>query len=229
MRDAVIWLSFLDYCTERLKTYRGYHVAFISENVRDFANSNRDKFHPRLQEDVEATNAVIDYYPSLDLFIERQAKPISHVTVEWVTQRIDLGDIQSMIENHLVRSHYSWQRMAPYFLVSNDRLRKLYVPSGTPQVYQLVANLEGVKVYQFDDTHIEASLEFYVYAEADIDCQLAESVIHYSFIESALEKEDLLSERTLSCIADLRVFVSAIIKDDTVEILEIEDVLNENG
>ena len=224
MRDAVIWLSFLAYCKERLKSYHGYHVAFISENTRDFANSSRNEFLPQLQNDVEKINVTIDYYSSLESFIDVHVKPISHVTMEWVKQRVDLQQVSTIIEHNLTKDRYSSERAPDYFTISDDQEKQLYTPTGTPNVYQIDPTLEGIKLFEFDDAHIEASLEFYVYAEADIDCQFADQINRYSYFESAIDETGHVNKRSLVCITDLRVFISAIIKGDKIEILEIEDI-----
>jgi hypothetical protein len=225
MRDVVIWLNFLAYCKERLKTYQGYHVAFISGNTRDFADtSNPNEFKSQLLDDIEKTEVKIDYYPSLEAFIENQAKPISHVTVDWVEGRINFEQIHSMIENHLEGNYYSWRKPSDYFSISDHELRESFKISGTPQIYQLDIDLEGLKVFEFDDTHIETSLDFFIYAEADIDCQVSDSKNIYSHDEYDYLRLQRLDWKSLVCFAELRVFISAVIKGEQIEILEIEDI-----
>lgn len=226
MRDVVIWLNFLAYCKERLKTYKGYHVAFISGNTRDFADtSNSNEFKSQLLDDIEKTEVKVDYYPSLEAFIENQVKPISHVTVDWIEGRIDFGQIRSMIEKHLEGNYYSWRKPYDYFSISDDKLRESYKISGMPQIYQLDIDLEGLKVFEFDDTHIETSLDFFVYTEADIDCQVSDSKNIYSHNEYDYLRLQRLDEKSLVCFAELRVFISAVIKGEQIEILEIEDIV----
>jgi hypothetical protein len=225
MRDVIIWLSFLTYCRERLKTYHGYHVAFISGNTRDFADiNNPDEFKPQLLEDIEETEVRIDYYPSLDAFIESQAKPISHVTVDWVKERINFEQIRSMLEKHLEGNNYSWRKPSNYFTISDSELREPYEISGIPQIYQLDIDLEGVMVFEFDDAHIETSLNFFVYAEADIDCEFSDSKRIYYHDDHDFLRSRSFDERTLACFAELRVFISATIEGEKIEILEIEDI-----
>ena len=130
----------------------------------------------------------------------------------------------TIIEHHLTKDRYSWERAPDYFTISDDQQKQLYTPIGTPNVYQIDPTLEGIKLFEFDDAHIEASLEFNVYAEADIDCQLADQINRYSYFESAIDETGHLNKRSLVCITDLRVFISAIIKGDKIEILEIEDI-----
>jgi hypothetical protein len=226
MRDAVIWLNFLAYCRERLKTYRDYHVAFISGNTRDFADTNDpNEFKSQLLEDVEEIQVRIDYYPTLEAFIESQAQPISHVTVEWVKERIDFEQISSIIKTRLVEgNYYSWQKPSDYFSISDQELRDFYEIAGTPQIYQLDIDLESLMVFEFDDTHIETSLDFFVYAEADIDCQVSDNKSVYPYGEYEFFGLKRLERRTLVCIAELRIIISAVIRGEEIEILEIEDI-----
>jgi hypothetical protein len=225
MRDVVIWLNFLAYCKKRLKTYQGYHVAFISGNTRDFADtSNPHEFKSQLLDDIQKTEVKIDYYPSLEAFIENQAKPISHVTVNWVEGRIDFEQIRSMIEKHLEGNYYSWRNPSDYFSISDHEFRESYNILGTPQIYQLDINLEGLKVFEFDDTHMETSLDFFVYAEADIDCQASDSKKMYSYDEYDYLRLQRVDGKSLVCFAELHVFISAVIKGEQIEILEIEDI-----
>ena len=86
------------------------------------------------------------------------------------------------------------------------------------------SRLEGIKLFEFDDAHIEASLDFDVYTEADIDCQLSNPITRYSYFEPSIDETRQLNIQSLVCIAALRVFISAVIKGDTIEILEIEDI-----
>lgn len=222
MRDAIIWLSFLEYCRSRPQRTPRYQAAFISENTRDFADRSGSRLLAPLIEDIEAAGVLVSYFPSLEDFLALQAKPISHITVEWVSARIDMSEISTLVGNYLTEVKTYWWRSQPLLLdISDSKLQELYQMSDHRYVYQLDTALEDVRVYEFDDSHIELSLEFYAYAEADVECTLKDDIYRRAIYD---DDESLLKQKTRSlvCTADLTVLISARVDGETIEIDGIE-------
>jgi predicted nucleic acid-binding protein len=84
-RDTLLWLTILDY----LKYNNRESNIFISNNVNDFANVEKNDLHPQLKKEVQGVNSNLTYYNILNNFLQVHETKISFVTEEWLNKNID--------------------------------------------------------------------------------------------------------------------------------------------
>lgn len=88
-RDALVWLALFH-------GDRSADAAFISENVRDFADETSVQLREELREEIRTASFGLWYYRKLDHFLKEKAEPIAHITWDWIETRLDdshLGEI----------------------------------------------------------------------------------------------------------------------------------------
>jgi hypothetical protein len=217
MRDAIIWLQVLDYCKERKINEP---VAFISLNTHDFASQDKVTLRTELKKDVEDCGIKLFYYASLESFLKEQATPISHITAEWLAERIDLAEITTKIKEHYTMG---WQSRWQYgkFKIYKAEYRDYYqIDDQITDINVYDVQLEGFIVWQFDDDHIELSLEFYAHLEGVAEAEL----MSFPPSQDYYDREELWTRRELDCYADLLYHFAAEVKGERVEIGDIEDV-----
>jgi hypothetical protein len=218
IRDAIIWLSLLSYIrTQKWPS----EVAFVSLNTDDFAGTDKRTLRPELQADLTGIRGRIEYYPSIDSFIRDHAEPISYISKEWVESRLDMEEVKSRIQAHL-------ERAAPalYFRPSDSDYRDYYDPNVMEVVYEPSVTLDDVYVWQIDSEQIEVFLDFTVEAEAEIECHLKGGPLWSRSVFSDYSEFDdgYRPYRSMTCFAELRASLAAIIKDGQLILGDIEEV-----
>jgi hypothetical protein len=217
IRDAIIWLSLLSY----IRTRNGpAEIAFISSNTDDFAGPDKRTLRQELQKELVGVLGGLEYHPSIDSFIREHAEPISYISTEWVETHVDMNQAELLIHAYLERVS-----PAPYFKPSSWDFRDFYEPNITEVVYDPSVELEDVYVWQIDSEKIEVFLDFTVTVEAEIECIL---IGRGPWLRSSLGSYDRDEEdrpyRSLTCDAELKVSMAAIIKDQQLILGEIEEV-----
>ena len=93
-RDAILWLSILDYACEVYEK----QIVFISNNTKDFADS-KNVLHGDLIQDAQNKNVSINYFVSVKDFIAEHTVKIDFVTHAWLeTKLIELKYEQILFE-----------------------------------------------------------------------------------------------------------------------------------
>ena len=125
-RDGILWLTLLDAAVSKKQK-----LAFISSNVKDFADS-AGSLRSELAEEAHLRGAEISFYTSVDEFLRGHADRISFITIEWLTANLDLGELadelSSMLRTDERREVGRWTReqdknFAELDAVSVSRLR----------------------------------------------------------------------------------------------------------
>ncbi|SHG28749.1 PIN domain-containing protein [Flagellimonas flava] len=94
-RDAILWLSIIDYLKERNFEFE---VSFITGNIKDFSNKDNTDLHPDLYHELEELRPTLKLYHSLSAFTKEIAVKIDFITKEWIIENIDWDRIQSGAE-----------------------------------------------------------------------------------------------------------------------------------
>ncbi len=109
-RDAIIWLSIIDYC----KKCHEKQVIFISNNPKDFGDANiPNELHPDLKKEIEDLGIRVNYFRTTKDFIEQHSKKIDFIDLDWVAKNVNEDWVSDLIcdflnerEQHLVISWY---------------------------------------------------------------------------------------------------------------------------
>lgn len=99
-RDTLLWLSLIEIA----KNNSTKQLVFISNNVKDFADSTGDNLHPTLIEDLSKNKVNIIYFKSIKDFIKNQAVKIDFITEEWLERNLDLEKISEQVVDIIGRN-----------------------------------------------------------------------------------------------------------------------------
>lgn len=95
-RDAILWLTIIDFA----KWYKSEPVVFITNNTRDFCDSDNRTLHHQLQEELTGLGLTIALYTSLSGFLAEHGTKTEWATKEWVLRSL----AEKNIDGELVRS-----------------------------------------------------------------------------------------------------------------------------
>ncbi|SEJ73318.1 protein of unknown function [Dyadobacter sp. SG02] len=90
-RDAIIWTSIVEYISEVNRD----HVVFISDNVKDFCNTDGIDLHPDLRRELLAKNINMQFYRSIDDFNKEFVNHANFITESWFVNNIDWATLDS--------------------------------------------------------------------------------------------------------------------------------------
>lgn len=211
MRDAIIWLSAIKACKDRMSG----DVAFISRNTKDFAASGHDSFRSELQQDLSRNGAVVHYFPSLKDFNRGHSDRISHITVEWILERVSMAQLQEVIKRYM-SGHAHMLRPA-----SMD-YRDLYEPwIGEPHFHTIDVTLSHFYVWELEDDRMVLSLATGAFIEADVECWRIGSAAAYSSRWD--DVDDAPPYKTITCHGDIGFDIAAVVQGDAVVLGDVED------
>lgn len=204
IRDALLWLGLMQYCE------RSGHreIAFISNNTRDFCGSEAGILAPELKRDALVSNATVHFYSTLDDFLRDHAKPIEHLTPEWVLERISLPMVEKMIERYMdLRDPDEYRKSWSY-----DE----WTPSGYPSVTTVNPELTDVYVWEYTaDEPMTLFLNFSTYIEAEVSAEREEGDSEWGYYTDT---------RTIPLTAERNFEISATVEGDEVVLGAIEHV-----
>lgn len=213
IRDAIIWLSLLEFVRSRKGIER---FAFVSANTKDFADRDGKSLAKALVRDAEIYDVEVFYYPSLKSFLREYAESVSHIDLQWLRARVEIQAARQMIENHINTS-----RLVDKCDVCEPEYRERFVPAGNPDLSILDLEIEDFQLWEFDDKHIEATLSFGVHAEGECVC-VRDSQLRL-FYEYA-DPDPTLRTLELKVVTRLAIDVSAQVVGDAVELSRVEGV-----
>lgn len=218
-RDAIIWLSLLDYCGRRRKTNE---FVFISSNTKDFASPDETSLRDELKDDVEKYRTTVHYYSSLDAFLKQYAAPISHITLEWIQTHVDIQEAELLIIQHLKR--LGSETLVRKLDINDPQYAERFVITSIDRVSLTRINeLTDFHLWRFKDNHVEATLSYSVDIQAEVECVREPQLrLFYFFEESGSDSR--INNRVLSASGKLILDISAEIKGDKIEFLRVERV-----
>jgi len=212
IRDAVIWLSLLEFCHSQSHKKE---FAFISANTKDFADSDGTSLGKTLARDAERYGIEVSYYPSVKCFLTQYAEPVSHIDFQWLRTRVDLQSARKMILEYL-----STWGLTEKYNICESRYRERFRPTAKPKLSALDAELGGFQLWKFGDEHIEATLSFIVSAEGEAVC---DRELQGRLFYKHEDDEPTVHTRMLKVSTQLGIDISACIVEETVELLQVED------
>ncbi len=96
-RDGLIWLTIREYC----RTCHEKQITFISNNDKDFGNSEKTDLHESLSEECSQLGIRINYCKNVREFIEKHSVKVDVFTLEWVENNVDFTVVNEMIEDEI--------------------------------------------------------------------------------------------------------------------------------
>ncbi len=84
-RDALLWLTILDY----IKQDQYDDNIFISANVKDFADEQRKNLHPILEKELNENNLKLVFFTSLQEFNKTFSLKIDFITTDWLNENLE--------------------------------------------------------------------------------------------------------------------------------------------
>lgn len=93
-RDAILWLSIKNM----LKKEKS--VAFISNNLNEFASLDKKDLHPDLRAELAQEKLELKYYTDLDSFIKNHTSKVGYITKEWIENELSKIDLIDIILSH---------------------------------------------------------------------------------------------------------------------------------
>lgn len=100
-RDATIWLSIVNF----LKNEKNSKSIFISNDKKAFANGDNQELHPVLKNDLAINNLGLNFYNSIEEFINEYAGEILFFTKDWVIDHIDWSEINKQVREAVETIH----------------------------------------------------------------------------------------------------------------------------
>lgn len=221
IRDAIIWLSLLEYCGNR-NINRSF--AFISSNTRDFAEIDNTTLKKKLIGDSNDYSVDVYYYSNLNEFIKEYAEPIAHVTADWVASHINYSEVEELIREYLGTINDKTILNPSDGLQAEDNFyRGKYIPTESSEVLSLEIKLLDCFVWHFDDEHIETGLEFSVHFKAEGPCIRNPQMSLFDNFEDQLQELHSKSTIRLKLFTNLWFHMSAEIVGSDIKLLTVED------
>lgn len=204
IRDALLWLGLMQYCETSLTR----EIAFISQNTRDFCGSEPGTLHPELIRDADAANVKVHFYSSVEEFLKDHAKPIEHLTTDWVLERIEIEAVEEMIEKYMhLRDPDEYRKSLSY---------EEWTPTGYPTVTSVSPELTDVYVWEYaPDEPMTLFLNFNTYIEAEVSAELEEGDPEWGYRTNT---------REIPLSAERNIEISATVDGEKIELVEIENV-----
>jgi hypothetical protein len=215
MRDAIIWLQILEFYNTRKNDDP---IVFISKNTHDFANQDKTTLRKELESDLQGIKLL--YYPSIENFLKEHAKPISHITDEWLLERIDLSFVENIILDFFkTKWHGKWH--SDKFKFRKTELNDFYkIGDEISDISVSEVRLDGFIVWEFNESHIELSLVFFAYLEGTTEGELVNTPLYIS----GASVNVFMSNQVFDCYSELLFHIAASIEGDNIEIGEIDDI-----
>ena len=136
-RDTIIWLTLKDYC----KSIDSNQLIFISTNRNDFGTpTENSQLNQSLLQECNESNIKINYFNSVNDFVEKHSTKIDFITSEWIDEKLDETVVVDLLwdklENESMYSRKVWAERFHDF----DRFDDIEITSLNP--------------YEKDDIHV---------------------------------------------------------------------------
>jgi predicted nucleic acid-binding protein len=207
-RDAVIWLNVMEACRTRLETGK---AAFISENTKDFADGSNN-LHPELAADCHAYHVKLDYYPSLDVFLERNAKQYEVITLDWLVARFSHQEVEGLLTGYL--DYHGDER---WFRIVDSDEAEHFRPISVARIDRVDLDVTG-PIYIVDEKagDISVSVGCGAYVDGLLGCERTKF--------PAGPEWEYASYKELAAYAEIGLDLDLTVKGDCVEIQQIGEV-----
>ena len=218
MRDAVIWLNFLEHAKSLAPSAE---LAFITSNSEDYAAADKVSLRPELQTDLDGVGCSVRFFVHLAAFNKAHSNHIQHITPEWVR---DKGITRSI--NEALNRFFHFAELADYFHVSSVDYDDYYEPEALETVHSMEVEVDDVTAWNFSEGRSELKVEFSVDIEADALCSLT---IRPSVFWDRQYHDDLddeyPSQKSLTCYAQLQGSIAAMSHGEELIVGELEELM----
>ncbi|MGZ4864491.1 MAG: PIN domain-containing protein [Halobacteriota archaeon] len=178
IRDAVLWRSVLDIAKEAPKKT----VVFISENTKQFA-LGEGTLHPDLLKDCSEHGVTVEYFTSLDDFVEQHASIIDFINGDWLLASLDINRVLAEASEPIaVYAEYSLDRKLSDSFHRYDEERSstgYFNPCG-------YGSLDVKKLYVYEMSDGSLRVEATLIAEVEVECEI-EKVVRTEEYDHELE------------------------------------------
>lgn len=208
-RDALIWLTAKDFCSQS----KEQQITFISNNDKDFANSDKSDLHESLIKECDDLGIKINYFRTIRDFIEKHSVKIEFITDDWLTSNFDFDSFnETVIDDFNGRNsrpladwlkRKSEQEPSGYYKVTSVNSHSI----SSFSVYEMIDGTYIVNVVV--DCEIEVEFEYYVH---EYNRRYADSGSYG--LRTDFDNKD----------ADIEIYASLTIKGDEIIDIEIDDV-----
>ncbi len=103
-RDSILWLTILDY----LQSEKGGEVIFISSDIKDFGNSDGSALHSDLRLELNQKRLELQYYRTLNDFLQDFAVHIDYINKNWLVQSISWDQLDKNAKYAVNNIHDSY-------------------------------------------------------------------------------------------------------------------------
>jgi len=205
-RDTLIWLTIKEYCTEFSKK----HIAFISLNTEDFANTDKNDLHEVLRAECDATDIKVYYFKSIREFIANHSSKIEFITYDWLAENMSYDLIGEMAKdfmygkksgelNYLLERQIESRQLSDYSISS-------VAPFATTEffIYEMIDNTLHINI----NVKAELEVQYDSYEEYWND--------RYHYFDR-FDRSDIT-------YIEVEFYVTMIVKDKAVVDMDILDV-----
>jgi len=219
-RDALIWLATLEVASSEPRNA----VIFLSSNTKEFSD-NSGNLHPVLLEQANQIGVEIQYFTSIDKFLQSKASNICFITLEWLRNNIDFKALDREIT--LIVELNNQARLSD--LAEREH-------AGFCEISEVVScpNIEicDFYVYEMKDTSLRVEVQLKVELEVEYSTQdvytLSDEHEHIYFPETEEYEFIPVKRRELTVEGECKYFyptatidLHLIVKDETIVSSEI--------
>jgi hypothetical protein len=216
LRDALIWLQILEYLQGDKQQQL---AAFICRDKHDFVQNNGRELVSKLLEDLKERNIKLEYYPDLESFLRKHAKPIEHINKEWLKERINVSQVNQLILHHLNPPQSSNIRNV-FDIESSDYEENYKIIGDIVDIQVIDLNIDDFIVWEFDENNIELRIDYFATIEGTAECELVEFE-KSPFIDKDVSFSEYIETEVL---AEVYVSVKASIINGLPQIEHIENI-----
>jgi predicted nucleic acid-binding protein len=92
-RDAIVWLTLLDYAASSDKP----QIAFVSDNIKDFAADDKSSLHEILSKEASERGVKVNYYRNVDKFLSEHQSKVDYITNDWIKDQLNSASLSANI------------------------------------------------------------------------------------------------------------------------------------
>jgi hypothetical protein len=216
LRDALIWMQILEYLETNKKDQK---VAFICQNKHDFAQQDGKQLKSKLIDDLRERKIDLLYYSDIEVFLREYAKPIAHITKEWLEETINISAIKDLVLQFMKPPH-SYEIRKLFSIQSSDYEHSYKISDDIEDIRILDINIDDYIVWEFDNNNIEIRIDYFASIDGTATCELS-SIDEYSTRE---EVGTLWEYTDLDVLAEVYVSVRASLFEGKLKVEQIENI-----
>lgn len=208
-RDTIIWLTIKDFCVKSKEK----QITFISNNDKDFANTDKTELHNTLKQECDSLGIRINYFKSIRDFIEKHSVKIDFITEDWLWNTLDIVSF-----NDSVIDSINGQRI--------NRLTEL-IHRKTEHECSGYSNITHANTYSLRSFSVYEMLDGSYIINATLSCEIEVEYEHYiyeyDFREQSFGYPPERHTNSALQYFDIEIYASITIRDKEIIDFEIDD------